>query len=62
MVIQNFAFLNFYGRQTIHAVQQFQRRYMITIDGLASFPLREELVETLQDNAAQATQPDSTAF
>ncbi|GAB1543684.1 hypothetical protein NUACC21_63600 [Scytonema sp. NUACC21] len=45
----------FYGRHTINAVQQFQRRYIITIDGLASFPLREELFESLQDNMQDIT-------
>ncbi|BAY48205.1 peptidoglycan-binding domain 1 [Scytonema sp. HK-05] len=51
----------FYGRKTINAVQQFQRRYIITIDGLASFALREELFETLQDNA-QATSTNTAVI
>ncbi|UBF25813.1 peptidoglycan-binding protein [Kovacikia minuta CCNUW1] len=41
----------FYGDQTIAAIKQFQNYTVngayVTIDGLASFPLREELYTTL---------------
>jgi peptidoglycan hydrolase-like protein with peptidoglycan-binding domain len=50
----------FYGYQTVSAVQKFQRRFIITIDGLASFSLREELLETVEDNQVLITHAHST--
>lgn len=45
----------FYGLLTVGAIQQFQKNYIITVDGLASFPVREELYGTLHATTAQTS-------
>ncbi|BCL33922.1 peptidoglycan-binding domain-containing protein [Nostoc sp. MS1] len=48
--------LPFYGQITINAVQQFQRGYTNSIDGIASLTVREEMYTITHNNLAQSPQ------
>lgn len=49
----------FYGQETLSAIQQFQQQ--LQPDGLASFPVREELFKAVNGGTVQDNQPKLAA-